>query len=322
MYILVYMIEEKKNNLCSICGKKYSSRQSLHNHKKRMHPEKDTTFPTFSNQNTTQIQPEIQHNTTNIQHTCKYCNKVFSFSQSKYRHQKKCKYNTDVNYISKDEHLEELQKIKEKQAEELHQLKEELTAQFTKMLNEKNVGNTNNNTMKIGDHNTDIGTQNNFTIIQLGKEDVLGTITQKEKLKILNERYKSVLELVKLMHCSGKYPQFNNTIINNLKSPFALTYNDEEDQFVTTNKDDLVSDIVSYRTTNVEEILEENKGKVSIQTDKKVKELIEILEKDDLNIMEEDIDFAKKYTTKVMTSIYDKRKEIKQKLRSKIDEMK
>ena len=176
--------------------------------------------------------------------------------------------------------------------------------------------------MKIGDHNTDIGTQNNFTIIQLGKEDVLGTITQKEKLKILNERYKSVLELVKLMHCSGKYPQFNNTIINNLKSPFALTYNDEEDQFVTTNKDDLVSDIVSYRTTNVEEILEENKGKVSIQTDKKVKELIEILEKDDLNIMEEDIDFAKKYTTKVMTSIYDKRKEIKQKLRSKIDEMK
>ena len=72
----------------------------------------------------------------------------------------------------------------------------------------------------------------------------------------------------------------------------------------------------------MEEILEENKGKVSIQTDKKVKELIEILEKDDLNIMEEDIDFAKKYTTKVMTSIYDKRKEIKQKLRSKIDEMK
>ena len=304
-------MEEKKKVLCSICGKKYSSRQSLYNHKKRMHPENNTTFPTFSNLNTTQIQPKIQHNTTQIQPTCKYCNKSFAFSQSKYRHQKKCKYNTDINYISKQEHLEELQK-----------LKEELTAQFTKMLNEKTIGNTNNNTMKIGDHNTDITTQNNYTIIQLGKEDVLGTITQKEKLKILNERYKSVLELVKLMHCSGKYPQFNNSIISSLKSPFALTYNEKEDQFVTTDKDELVSDIVSYRTTNVEEILEENKGKVSKQTNKKVKELIEILEKDDLNIMEEDIDFSKKYNTKVMTSIYDKRKELKKQLKNKIEEMK
>ena len=303
-------MEEKKKNLCSICGKKYSSRQSLHNHKKRMHPEKDTTFPTFSKSKVSLNIAKSKSIVSQI-YQCKYCDKVYKHKQSKYKHEKNCKHNTNVNYISKEEHLEELEK-----------LKEELTAQFTKMLNEKNVGNTNNNTMKIGDHNTDITTQNNFTIIQLGKEDVLGTITQKEKLKILNERYKSVLELVKLMHCSGKYPQFNNSIISNLKSEFALTYNEEEDQFLTTDKDELVSDIVSYRTTNVEEILEENKDKVSIQTDKKVKELIEILEKDDLNIMEEDIDFSKKYTTKVMTSIYDKRKEIKQKLKSKIDEMK
>lgn len=312
-------MEEKKKNLCSICGKKYSSRQSLHNHKKRMHPEKDTTFPTFSKPTYTQNIPQTYHqDTSNISKKglqCKYCNKVFAYPSGKYRHEKKCKHNTNVNYISKEEHLEELQKLEK-------EITDKLTAQFTKMLNEKNVSNTNNNTMKIGDHNTDIGTQNNFTIIQLGKEDVLGTITQKEKLKILNERYKSVLELVKLMHCSGKYPQFNNSIISNLKSEFALTYDENEDKFVTTDKDELVSDIVSYRTTNVEEILEENKDKISKQTDKKVKELIEILEKDDLNIMEEDIDFSKKYTTKVMTSIYDKRKEIKQKLKSKIDEMK
>jgi len=301
-------MNELKKYSCNICGKEYKHRQSLRNHMKLKHTEKDATFPTFSKPYTTQIQPEIQHNTTNIQHTCKYCNKVFAFSQSKYRHQKKCKYNTDVNYISKEEHLEELQK-----------LKEELTAQFMKMIKEEYHPKTQNIGNQLNDHA--IGTQNNI-IIQLGKEDVLGTITQKEKLKILNERYKSVLELVKLMHCSGKYPQFNNSIISNLKSEFALTYDENEDQFVTTDKDELVSDIVSYRTTNVEEILEENKDKVSKQTDKKVKELIEILEKDDLNIIEGNIDFAKKYNTKVMTSIYDKRKEIKQKLKSKIDEMK
>jgi len=307
-------MKEKNKVLCSICGKKYSSRQSLHNHKKRMHPEKDTTFPTFSKSKVSLTNTKSKSIVSQI-YQCKYCDKVYKHKQSKYKHEKNCKHNTDVNYISKEEHLEELQKLEK-------EITDKLTAQFMKMLNEKNIGNTNNNTMKIGDHNTDITTQNNFTIIQLGKEDVLGTITQKEKLKILNERYKSVLELVKLMHCSGKYPQFNNSIISNLKSEFALTYDENEDKFVTTDKDELVSDIVSYRTTNVEEILEENKGKISKQTDKKVKELIEILEKDDLNIMEEDIDFSKKYNTKVMTSIYDKRKEIKQKLKSKIDEMK
>ena len=312
-------MNELKKYSCNICGKEYKHRQSLRNHMKLKHTEKDATFPTFSKPVYTQNIPQIYHqDTPNVSKKglqCKYCDKVFAYPSGKYRHEKKCKYNTNVNYISKEEHLEELQKLEK-------EITDKLTAQFTKMLNEKNVGNTNNNTMKIGDHNTDITTQNNFTIIQLGKEDVLGTITQKEKLKILNERYKSVLELVKLMHCSGKYPQFNNSIISNLKSEFALTYDENEDQFVTTDKDELVSDIVSYRTTNVEEILEENKDKVSKQTDKKVKELIEILEKDDLNIIEGNIDFAKKYNTKVMTSIYDKRKEIKQKLKSKIDEIK
>ena len=90
---------------------------------------------------------------------CPTCKKTFASKQSKYKHEKKCKYNTNVNYISKEEHLEELQKLEK-------EITDKLTAQFTKMLNEKNIGNTNNNTMKIGDHNTDITTQNNFTIIR------------------------------------------------------------------------------------------------------------------------------------------------------------
>ena len=67
-----------------------------------------------------------------------------------------------------------------------------------------------------------------------------------------------------------------------------------------------------HRTADVEEILEENKGKVSKQTNKKVKELIEILDKDD--ITEEDTEFIKKYNTKIMTTIYDNRKELKKKI--------
>ena len=171
---------------------------------------------------------------------------------------------------------------------------------------------SNNHAQHITNQLNDNATQNNITIVSLGKEDVLGTLTQKEKLSILNERYKSVLELVKLLHCSGKYPQFNNSIISNLKSEFALTYNEKDSKFVTTKKSELVSNIVSHRTANVEEILDENKNKVSKQTNKKVKELIDILEKDDFNLTVEDDEFIKDYKTNVMTSIYDNRDELKQ----------
>jgi hypothetical protein len=285
---------------------------------KLKHPENDTTFPTFSKSKVSPNNTKCKSKVSLI-YQCKYCDKVYKHKQSKYKHEKNCKHNTDVNYISKEDYLKELQKIKEKQTEELQQLKEELTAQFMKMIKEEYHHKTQNIGNQINDNG--IGTQNNI-IIQLGKEDVLGTITQKEKLKILNERYKSVLELVKLMHCSGKYPQFNNSIISNLKSVFALTYDEKEDQFVTTKKNELVSDIVSHRTADVEEILEENKEKVSKKTNKKVKELIEILEKDDIILTEEDTEFIKDYNTEIMTSIYDKRKELKKQLKTKIQEMK
>lgn len=206
---------------------------------------------------------------------------------------------------------------KEEHTAELKKLKEELTAEFTRIIREQYRPihpNIENQYRLNNSCNTDIGTQNNITIVQLGKEDVLGTLSQKDKLKILNERYKSVLELVKLMHCSGKYPQFNNSIISNLKSEFALTYDEKEDQFVTTKKCDLVSDIVSHRTSDVEDILEENKAKVSKQTNKKVKELLEILDKDEIIITEEDAEFIKEHNTKIMTTIYDNRKELKKKI--------
>ena len=57
-------MNELKKYSCNICGKEYKHRQSLRNHMKLKHLEKDATFPTFSKPNTTQIQPEIQHNTT------------------------------------------------------------------------------------------------------------------------------------------------------------------------------------------------------------------------------------------------------------------
>jgi hypothetical protein len=260
-----------------------------------------TTFPHFST-----IIPQ-KH--TKIL-TCEKCNKTFSRIDSLSRHQrtnKKCRgESVNQEMITKKQHLQELNQLEK---DITVKIKEEITTQFMQMIQNEYQPKTLNIV-----NNTGIGTQNNnnITIVQLGKEDVLGTLTQKEKLNILNERYQSVLELVKLMHCSGKYPQFNNSIISNLKSEFALCYNEKDKQFITKKKNELLNDIVSHRTADVEEILEENKGKVSKQTNKKVKELIEILDKKDITA--EDTEFIKKYNTKIMTTIYDNRKELKKKV--------
>jgi hypothetical protein len=287
-------MDDKKKFLCSICAKEYKHRQNLHRHMKLKHEDTECSINVALN-----IAQNIAKIASNTYKKCKCCEKYFKHSSSLYRHQKGCKgSNQPKGLITEEQHKAELEK-----------LKLELTEKFTKMLNEKQ-GNINN----IGNQLNDNATQNNY-IIQLGKEDVLGTLTQKEKLKILNERYRSVLSLVKLMHCSGKYPQFNNSIISNLKSEFALTYSDEDDKFITTNKNELVSDIVSHRTANVEEILDENKEKITKQTNKKVKELIEILEKDGITIVEDETEFIKSYKTKIMTNIYDNRDELKKKIK-------
>jgi hypothetical protein len=294
-------MDDPRTYLCKKCGKEYKHRQNLYRHLKLKHQDKNITFSSIS-------KPKVNHYEAkskpymNQLYPCKYCDSMYKHKQSRCKHEKKCKYNTDHKYISKEEY-DILLKT------ELHKLEseitEKLTKQFTKMLNEKQ-GNTNN----IGNQLNDNAIQNNY-IIQLGKEDVLGTLTEKEKLNILNERYKSVLALVKLMHCSGKYPQFNNSIISNLKSEFALTYSDKDEKFVTLKKNDLVSNIVSHRTANVEEMLDENKEKLTTQTNKKVTELIQIIETDGITLLEEETDFMKDYKTKIMTNIYDNRDEIK-----------
>lgn len=57
---------------------------------------------------------------------------------------------------------------------------------------------------------------NNFTIIPLGRENVSELLTLIEKKEILKSKFSCLESVVDLIHC-GKYDQYKNIIITNLK---------------------------------------------------------------------------------------------------------
>uniref|UniRef100_A0A6C0EDD4 C2H2-type domain-containing protein n=1 Tax=viral metagenome TaxID=1070528 RepID=A0A6C0EDD4_9ZZZZ len=88
------------NHMCLICNINYASRQSLCNHNKKFHRK--------NNLNNYQFLANVNHNII----TCKWCYKVLSCRQSKYRHQLICKDNKlkEENLLLKKEN-KILQKI-------------------------------------------------------------------------------------------------------------------------------------------------------------------------------------------------------------------
>ena len=96
---------------CNICNKIYKTYQTLWNHNKKFHSNinkhsnhTDQHYNKHSNQSNQQSKQPNQHSNhqpINVNLICKYCNKKFSYIQSRWVHEKKCvlKYNIPTNNI-------------------------------------------------------------------------------------------------------------------------------------------------------------------------------------------------------------------------------
>ena len=269
---------------CNICNKLYSSYKSLWNHNKQFHNE--------NNNNVIQSNPTvIQSNPTVIQSNprCKYCNKEYSNRQNKWKHEQKCKNNIKDN---QDKELE-IEKIKlEVKKEEAKIKKEEARILQLKLKLEKSTKIDNITLRKlnklllerstriknstVNSHNNiqtnNIVNNNTFQLVGFGKEEIVEMLTCKEKKLILNAKYRCLEKLVEVIHC-GKYNQFKNIIITNMKDNYLYKYDDEMNQFVVSTKSDVLSSLVDNRVYDLEviynELLETNK------LDEKTKDIIE-----------------------------------------------
>ena len=89
---------------------------------------------------------------------------------------------------------------------------------------------------------------------------------------IMNAKYNSLDKLIEIIHC-GKYNQFKNIIITNMKDNYMYKYDDKLGHFVLSTKVDILNSLIDYRLDDLEiiynDLLEKNK------LDEKTKDIIE-----------------------------------------------
>jgi len=256
---------------CSTCNKNYTTKTSLTNHNRIKHGAENKT-PKNSEK----------------QHHCKFCNATFSFPQSRWVHEKKCKMKNEVtetdasSIVLQSSVIEEMDKMKKQIADlqnkllKCKRLDNKTFKAVNKILMDRSYKNSQNN-------NTITNTiNNNYQIMSLGNEDLVNVLTLQQKKMIMNSRLGSLEKIVEIAHC-GTMNQFKNIIITNLKDNYAYRYDASKGYFVTVPKNTLLEDVVSHRVTDIEAIYDElqTANKIDAKTKKIIQDFLDKIENED-----------------------------------------
>ena len=266
---------------CTLCSKTYSSNKGLLKHKRLIHNE-------FC------IDKERRKNESTNTYSCGFCKKTFSFLQSRWTHEKKCKNEPKLeNILVPKEEYETLRTENIKQNEEIMRLKNRLLSgkrldnksfrAVNKILKDRSYqrdlqridqsNSHNNNTNSLNTINNNITNNNNtYQIFALGNEELTNVLTLRQKKMIMDARLCSIDKIVEIAHC-GQLNQFKNIIITNLKDNFAYRYDESKGYFITVSKAYLLDDVINHRMMDIEAIYDELKTANKI--DDKTKEVIQ-----------------------------------------------
>ena len=285
---------------CNICNKDYASQSSLCNHNKKFHRNNlllnnnKQNIVAESNGFLCKSNGKIQDSNGSL--NCKYCNKIFKSKQNKYEHQKKVceprflsKENIELEQIKlenekldKENKQKELEIILKKEEAKILQLKLKLQQadkvdnitlnKLNKMLLKHNNRIKNSNINSTVNSNNTINVQNNFKLVGFGKEEITELLTNNEKKLIINSKYGCLEKLIEIVHC-GKYNQFKNVILTNMKDNYMYKYDDTKSCFVLGTKSEIMNTLVDGKLFDLDviynDLLEKNK------IDEKTKNCIE-----------------------------------------------
>ena len=260
---------------CNICNKNYANYNSLWKHNKRFH--KNTINILKSSNNIPINKPDIPISSNN--YNCKYCNKSYDKVKTRWAHEQKCKILFEEDKQQKSEMelniINNKKEILDKQNEliknEIELAKLKLKIQASKKIDTKTFKSLNKalkeraflkmQNSNINSHNTNNIQNNNIVnnniqLIGFSKEEVINTITNKEKSQIMANGYQCLEKFIEITN-TGKYDQFKNIIITNIKDPYAYKFDDKQGFFVTCNKTEVLNELINNRVTDIEAIYNE-----------------------------------------------------------------
>ena len=262
---------------CQLCDKYYSNKYSLSNHKRIYHDD---------------LRDCKRFKNSNDLYQCRKCDKNYKSYKSRWSHEKICTPKTvteiQVEHLTekielKDQIISLQNKLLVKKSSEVRTFKsvnKDLMRRSKEyMLNKSNNSNS-LNTTAINSHNNI--TNNIQQICNIGNEDLIHILTPEQKIQIMNSRMQALDKLIEITHC-GENPQFKNVVITSLKDDFAYKYDSNKGYFITVKKDDILDDIINYRTFNIEEIYEELKdgNKINSKTKETIQRFLDKCESDE-----------------------------------------
>ena len=214
-------------------------------------------------------------------YTCEYCNHELSRIDALTRHiQNRCKVKKikDIQYNELTQKISEQNEVINNLTEKI-QILEDNTLSTSIIVSKAKIGkrrmikseliksNTNTNSNNITNTNsnnlTNLTNSNNLTntniifngTVNFGNETT-EKLTEKEIIQTLTSRSSAFTNFIKLMHINDNIPEQQNILINNLRSNKALIY--EDDKLMIKNRKEVISELISMRTSDLEELLNEN----------------------------------------------------------------
>ena len=254
---------DKKFN-CLECKRYYKSYQSLWNHNKKFHSNSlqninlnhSKSLPNTPNSlpNTSQNVPITTE--TIDKYVCKYCSTKFTRKDNMTRHLNKIHSNKISELEEENKKLREIENNMQQQMNELRK-------QLLDLMNKKCKVH-HKTYQKIKNNGNIIGTNNNinYNIVNFGSENVSELLTDKEKIEILKNKARAIYKCIEMVHFNEKFPQWKNVVIKNNRTNDALLFDTELNSFKLVNKEELITDIIEYRTCDIEEFFEEFKDKL------------------------------------------------------------
>lgn len=225
-----------------------------------------------------------------LENKCNYCNKIFTRSTSLRRH--------ELNRCKVKQNQESNQLILQQQ----RQTNNSLIPAFgnDNQLQNSNNNNSNNRVMNNSNNSVNNNTVNNtINIVPLGKEDLVNFFTNEQQIFILNKMFGSFIYLIESVHVSGKYPQFQNISITNLRSNVGYSFDEKKQTFIAQKQTDLLASLIDIRLDDIRDFLENVKDSLNQKVIEKIESLISEVEEQ-----------QEKYWDRIKHTLYNGRNEV------------